>query len=42
MSCEESNRYQVNRDMTRELFLVMKENNIKVPFNQISIVEEKK
>ena len=42
MSCDENDRYQVNRDMIRELFLVMKENNIKVPFNQISVVEEKR
>ena len=42
LSCDESNRYQVNRDMTRELFLLMKENNIKVPFSTIAVYQEEK
>ena len=40
-TCEENNRYQLNRDIQRELLIVFRENNIKVPFNQISVVEEK-
>ena len=41
-TCEENNRYQLNRDIQRELLIVFRENNIKVPFNQISVVEVKK
>ena len=39
--CEEANRYQVNRDITRELYILMKNNNIKVPFSQIEVYQEK-
>ena len=41
-TCDENDRYQLNRDIQRELLIVFRENNIKVPFNQISVVEEKK
>lgn len=41
-TCDENDRYQLNRDIQRELLIVCKENNIKVPFNQISVLEEKK
>lgn len=41
-TCEENDRYQLNRDIQRELLIVFRENNIKVPFNLISVVEEKK
>ena len=41
LCCDENNRYQINRDMTRELLLVMKENNIKVPFSTIAVYDEK-
>lgn len=40
MSCDENNRYQVNRDMNRELLLIMRENNIKVPFNVLAVYDE--
>lgn len=40
LTCDESDRYQVNRDMMRELFLVMKANNIKVPFSKIAVYQE--
>ena len=39
---EEGDRFQVNRDVTRELYLLMKENNIKVPFNKLYITQEEK
>ena len=42
LSCDENNRYQVNRDMNRELLLIMRENNIKVPFSTLSIYEEQR
>lgn len=41
LTCDENNRYQINRDMTRELYLVMKENNIKVPFSKVAVYQEK-
>ena len=41
LSCDENNRYQVNRDMNRELLLIMRENNIKVPFTTVAIYDEK-
>ena len=39
-TCEETNRFQINRDVTRELYLVMKNNGIKVPFNKIYVHQD--
>ena len=41
VSCKEDDRYQVNRDSLRELYLLMKRNSIKVPFSKIYVHEEK-
>lgn len=35
--CKEEDIYQVQRDMTRELYLIFNENQINIPFNQIVI-----
>ncbi len=35
--CKESDIYQVQRDMNRELYLIFNENNITIPFNQITV-----
>ncbi len=35
--CKEEDIYQVQRDMTRELYLIFNENNINIPFNQVVI-----
>jgi len=35
--CDENNIFQVQRDLTRELYLVFTKNNIKIPFNQMTI-----
>lgn len=40
LTCEENDRYQINRDVTRELYLLMKENNIKVPFSTIAVYQQ--
>lgn len=36
-SCEEKDRIQVARDLNREIYLLFKENNINVPFNQVTL-----
>lgn len=38
--CKEANRFQVTRDLNRELILLFRENNILIPYNQISINKE--
>ncbi len=35
--CKEEDIYQVQRDMTRELYLIFNENQINIPFNQVVI-----
>ena len=40
--CEEGDRFQINRDVNRELYLLMKRNGIKVPFNKIYVTQEEK
>lgn len=35
--CQEDDRYQVYRDVTRELYLLMINNGIKVPFNKLYV-----
>lgn len=35
--CDESNRFQVCRDLNRELYLLFIDNNIIVPYNQITV-----
>ena len=35
--CSEADRYQVTRDLTRELYLLFNENNILIPYNQIVV-----
>ena len=39
-TCEEGDKFQVNRDVLRELYLTMINNGIKVPFNKIYIQQE--
>lgn len=39
--CKEDDIYQVQRDMNRELFLIFNENNINIPFNQVTISQRK-
>ncbi|MFA6755498.1 MAG: mechanosensitive ion channel domain-containing protein [Bacilli bacterium] len=34
---KEENKFQVRRDLNRELFLIFKENNVNIPFNQIVV-----
>ncbi|MCQ3034961.1 MAG: mechanosensitive ion channel family protein [Bacilli bacterium] len=36
-NCEEKDRIQLARDLNREIFLLFKENNINIPFNQITL-----
>lgn len=36
-NCEEKDRLQVARDLNREVFLLFKENNINIPFNQLTL-----
>lgn len=40
LTCDENDRYQINRDVIRELYLLMKENNIKVPFSTIAVYQQ--
>ncbi len=40
-SCQEEDRFQVIRDIKRELYLLMKRNGIEVPFKKMHIVNEK-
>ncbi len=40
--CEEENRFQINRDVTRELYLLMTKNGIKVPFNKLYVHQDEK
>ena len=35
--CKESDIFQVQRDLNRELYLIFNENNINIPFNQMTI-----
>lgn len=35
--CKESDIYQVQRDLNRELYLIFNENNITIPFNQVTV-----
>lgn len=35
--CKEVDIYQVQRDLTRELYLVLTKNNIEIPFNQVTV-----
>ena len=37
--CEESNKYQVERDMNRQFKLLFDQNNINIPFNQVVVHE---
>lgn len=36
-NCEEKDRIQLARDLNREIFLLFKQNNINIPFNQITL-----
>ncbi|MDY5441265.1 MAG: mechanosensitive ion channel family protein [Candidatus Enteromonas sp.] len=36
-NCKEADRFQVTRDMNREFYLLFVENNVNVPFNQITV-----
>ncbi|MDY6093453.1 MAG: mechanosensitive ion channel [Candidatus Enteromonas sp.] len=36
-NCKEADRFQVTRDLNRELYLLFEENNIIVPYNQITV-----
>lgn len=38
--CEESDRFQIGRDVNRELYLLMNRNGVKVPFNKIYIHQD--
>lgn len=38
-TCKETDIYQVKRDINREIFLLFREHNITIPFNQITISE---
>lgn len=40
LTCNENDRYQINRDMTRELLLVMREHQIEVPFSSTVIYKK--
>lgn len=35
--CKESDRYQVTRDLNKELYVLFRNNNIEIPFNQITV-----
>ena len=35
--CQEGDRFQVARDMKRDIYLLFKRNNVQIPFNQITI-----
>ena len=35
--CNEGDRFQVARDMKRDIYLLFKHNNVQIPFNQITI-----
>ena len=37
--CTEDNRFQVTRDLNREFFLMCKDNNIILPYNQVTVNE---
>ena len=38
--CKEANRFQVTRDLKRELILLFRQNNIIIPFTQITVNKE--
>lgn len=38
--CKESNRFQVTRDLKRELVLLFRKNNVIIPYTQISVNKE--
>ena len=38
--CEEADRFQLGRDINRELYLLMTKNGVKVPFNKIYIHQD--
>ena len=38
--CKESNRFQVTRDIKRELILLFRENNVIIPYTQIAVNKE--
>ncbi len=38
--CKEANRFQVTRDLKKELILLFRENDIMIPYNQISVNKE--
>ncbi|MBQ7995504.1 MAG: mechanosensitive ion channel family protein [Bacilli bacterium] len=40
-NCKEQNRFQVERDLMRELKLIFDENDINIPFNQVTINQPK-
>ena len=38
--CEESNRFQVTRDLKREFYLLFKKNDIQIPYTQVTVNSE--
>lgn len=38
--CKEANRFQVTRDLTREMYLLFRENKVLIPYNQIVVNKE--
>lgn len=40
--CKEADRFQVSRDLTRELYLLFNKNHILIPYNQITVNKEDK
>ena len=38
--CEEADRFQIGRDINRELYLLMTKNGVKVPFNKIYVHQD--
>jgi moderate conductance mechanosensitive channel len=36
-NCKEGDKFQLNRDLNRDLFLLFKKNNVNIPFNQVVV-----